>query len=66
MVVVCLPELFENIPTVCFGFVVFWLVLDLLVTDVTPKTYDFLTQFYSIRNVEAPTVGRSKETLLAG
>ena len=28
LVVVCLPELFENIPTVCFGFV----VLRLLVT----------------------------------
>ena len=28
LVVVCFPELFENIPTVCFGFV----VLRLLVT----------------------------------
>ena len=36
----CLPEFFENIPTVCFGFV----VLRLLVTrDWLPNTFEFLT-----------------------
>ena len=70
MVVVCLPELFKNIPTVCFGFV----VLQLLVTrDCLPNIFQFLTHAQhemSSRLAEStflfPTyLGRSKETLLA-
>ena len=70
VVVVCLPEFFNNLPTVCFGFV----VLQLLVTrDWLPNTFEFLTHAQhemSSQLAESiflfPTyLGRSKETLLA-
>ena len=62
---------FENIPTVCFGFV----VLRLLVTgDWLPNTFEFLThaQHEILSRLAESTflfptyLGRSKETLLAG
>ena len=58
LVVVCLPEFFENIPTVCFGFV----VLGLLVTlDWLPNTFEFLmhAQHEMLRvHAESPSSSR--------
>ena len=67
MVVVCLPEFFKNIPTVCFGFV----VLRLLVTrDRLPNMFEFLKHAQHEMSSRLAFLfltyqGRSKETLLA-